>query len=123
MPDTIFLQELRTRCRIGIFDWERKIKQTVLLNLEFPASIQRAAASDKIEHTTDYKKIAKGTLAFVSQSQFYLLETLAERLAAWLLREFRLPWIRLELQKPGAIRGAKTVGVRILRRKNKTRSS
>lgn len=117
MSDKIFLEGLEVACRIGIFDWERKIRQHVLIDLEFPAEVRRASRRDRIEDAVDYKKIAKHTIAFVARSEFYLIETLTEKLAQSLLRTFRLPEIRLRVAKPGAIRGAKTVGVEIVRKR------
>ena len=121
MKDKIFLRGLEARCRIGIFDWERKILQKVALDLEFPADIRKAAARDRIENTVDYKKIAKRTLGFVSKSRYFLIETLAEKLSETLLCEFLLPEIKIRLSKPGAIRGAQTVGVEIFRRAGRRR--
>ena len=117
MPDKIFIENLVIPCRIGIFDWERRIKQKIALDLEFPADIRKAARRDKIQDTADYKKIAKETIAFVSKSGFFLIETLAERLAQNLLRKFKLKEIRIRLSKPGAIRGARNVGVEIIRKR------
>ena len=117
MSDKIFIHGLEIPCIIGIFDWERKKRQKVSIDLEFPANIRRAAKLDRLEDTVDYKRIAKRTIAFVSRSRFYLLETLTERLAALLLKKFRLPKITVRISKPGAIRGAKTVGIEIIRRK------
>ena len=117
MQDKIFLEALEAKCLIGIFDWERKIKQKILIDLEFSADIRRAARKDRIQDTLDYKQIAKSTLHFVSKSRFYLIETLAEKLAEMLLRKFHLTQIKVRISKPGAIRGSKNVGVEILRKK------
>ena len=117
MPDKIFLEALEVECKIGIFDWERKIKQKISLDLEFPGDIRKAARRDRIEDTTDYKKIAKETIAFVSASQFFLIETLAERLAQHLLHKCKLKEIKIRLSKPGAIRSAKNVGLEIVRKR------
>lgn len=117
MSDKIFLQGLEIKCIIGIFDWERKTRQKVRIDLEFPADIRRAAKSDRIENTLDYKRIAKRTIDFVSKSRFYLIETLTEKLAALLLKEFRLNEIKVRVSKPGAIRGAENVGIEIIRKK------
>ena len=116
MRDKIFLEQLEVKCRIGIFDWERKIKQKIVLDLEFPADIRRAARRDRIEDTINYKNIAKETIAFVSSSEFFLIETLAEKLAGRLLKKFKLAQIKIRLSKPGAIRGAKNVGIEIVRK-------
>ncbi len=116
MRDKIFLEGLTVKCRIGIFDWERKILQKIMIDLEFPADIRRAARTDNIKDATDYKRIAKFAVSFVAKSRFYLIETLAEHLAQALLREFKLPEIRLRVSKPGALRGSRNVGVKIFRK-------
>lgn len=118
MNDVIFIEDLKVRCIIGIFDWERKIKQTVSLNLRFPTDIRKAAHKDSIEKALDYKKIAKFTIAFVSKSRYFLIETLAERLSQSLLKQFRLSWVELRVAKPGALRGAKNVGIEIRRKRS-----
>ncbi|HEY5719686.1 MAG TPA: dihydroneopterin aldolase [Gammaproteobacteria bacterium] len=115
--DTIFLRELRVETIIGIFDWERENKQTVSIDLELAADVARAAASDRIEDALDYKRVAKRISAFVAESEFQLVETLAERIAGILLDEFAVAWARVTVNKPGAIRGARDVGVRIERRR------
>ena len=117
MQDKIFLQGLEARCRIGIFDWERKIRQKVVIDLEFPADTRKAARRDRVEDTVDYKRIAKHALAYVGKSRFGLIETLAEKLARSILEEFPVPALKLRVSKPGAIRGARNVGVEILRRR------
>jgi dihydroneopterin aldolase len=113
--DKIFLRELTTEAVIGIYEWERRVRQTVVIDLEIPCDVRRAAAADAIEATLNYKKVAKRILEFVQQSQFHLVETLAERTALMLLEEFKLEWVRLTLNKPGAIRGSRDVGVSIER--------
>ena len=115
--DTIFLSDLRVETLIGIFEWERQIRQTVSIDLEMATDIRKAAASDSIEDTLDYKAVAKRVIAFVETSEFYLVETLAERIAGIVTGEFGVPWVRLTLSKPGAIRGARDVGIRIERRR------
>jgi dihydroneopterin aldolase len=115
MGDRIYLRDLRTETIIGIYDWERKIRQTVSFDFEFPADIRRAAKSDRIEDTLDYKKVAKRVLAFVEASEYHLVETLAEEVARLILREFSVEWVRLTLNKPGAVRGSRDVGVVIER--------
>ncbi|MEZ5500625.1 MAG: dihydroneopterin aldolase [Steroidobacteraceae bacterium] len=114
--DVIFLRGLTTECIIGFIDWERRVRQRVVIDLEMPADCRRAAARDSVDDTLDYKRVAKRIIAFVEESQFHLVETLAERLAALLLEEFALAWVRLSINKPGAIRGSRDVGVSILRR-------
>jgi 7,8-dihydroneopterin aldolase/epimerase/oxygenase len=113
--DKIFLRELTCEAIIGIYDWERRVKQTVVIDIEIPSDVRRAAAADAIEATLNYKKVAKRILEFVAQSQFHLVETLAEHVALMVLKEFKLDWIRLTLNKPGAIRGSRDVGVIIER--------
>ncbi len=115
--DTIFLTDLRVETLIGIFEWERQIRQTVSIDLEMATDIRKAAASDSIEDTLDYKAVAKRIIAFVENSEFYLVETLAERVAGIVTGEFGVPWVRLTVSKPGAIRGARDVGIRIERRR------
>jgi dihydroneopterin aldolase len=113
--DIIFLRELRVETIIGIYDWERKLKQTVSIDLEMAADVARAAANDSIEQTLNYKAVAKRLISFVSESQFQLVETLAERIAAIVREEFQVPWVRVSLHKPGAVRGSRDVGVIIER--------
>jgi len=115
MTDTIFIRELKTEAIIGVFDWERKVRQTVSFDFEFPGNIRHAAKTDHIDDTLDYKKVAKHVLSFVEASEFQLVETLAERVAELVLREFDLDWVRLVLSKPGALRGSRDVGVSIQR--------
>jgi len=113
--DKIFLEGLTTETIIGIFDWEREIRQTIAVDLEMSADIRRAAATDRIEDTLNYKRVAKRVLAFVQESRFQLIETLAERIAALILEEFEVAWVRVTLHKPGAIRHSRDVGVIIER--------
>jgi dihydroneopterin aldolase len=113
--DRIFLHGLTTQCIIGFIDWERRVKQTVELDIELPVDCERAARRDDVADTLDYKKVAKRVLAFVETSEFQLVETLAHRLALAILEEFALPWVRVSLNKPGAIRHSRDVGVVIER--------
>jgi dihydroneopterin aldolase len=109
--DKIFIHALKTETIVGIFDWERQVKQTVLIDLEFSGDIAKAALSDSIHDTLNYKRVAKRVLAFVEGSQFHLVETLAEHVAMLMLEEFGVAWVRITLSKPGAIRGSRDVGV------------
>jgi dihydroneopterin aldolase len=109
--DKIFIHALKTETIVGIFDWERQVKQTVLIDLEFSADIAKAALSDSIHDTLNYKRVAKRVLAFVEGSQFHLVETLAEHVAMLMLEEFGCAWVRISLSKPGAIRSSRDVGV------------
>ena len=114
--DKIFLSALSVECIVGIWEWERRVKQTVIIDLEIQADIRRAAATDRIEDTIDYKRVAKRLLAFVGDSQFHLVETLAERIAQVVVVEFGVRWVKVRLNKQGAIRGARDVGIEIERR-------
>lgn len=113
--DLIFISDLRIETIIGIYDWERKVRQTVSLDLEMATDIRKAAASDGIEDTLNYKAVAKRLIAFVGDSEFQLVETLAERIAGIVTQEFGVSWLRLKLHKPGALRGSRDVGVMIER--------
>jgi 7,8-dihydroneopterin aldolase/epimerase/oxygenase len=113
--DTIFLNDLRVETVIGIYEWERRIRQTVSINLEIATDIRRAASSDSIEDTLNYKALAKRLIEFVEGSSFQLVETLAERIAGVVISEFQVNRVRVTLNKPGAIRGARDVGVSIER--------
>lgn len=113
--DIIYLNDLRIDTVIGIFDWERRIKQTISLDIEMATDIRKAAASDAIDDTLDYKSVAKRIIAFVEASEFQLVETLAERICEIINDEFNVPWVRLRLDKRGAVRGASGVGVLIER--------
>ena len=109
--EKIFIHALKTEAIVGIFDWERQVKQTVLIDLELSADIRKAALSDSIDDTLNYKRVAKRVLAFVAASQFHLVETLAEHLAMLMLEEFGVAWVGISLSKPGAIRSSRDVGV------------
>ncbi|MFP3874781.1 MAG: dihydroneopterin aldolase [Thiohalophilus sp.] len=113
--DIIYLNDLRIDTVIGIYDWERRIKQTVVLDLEMGADIRQAAASDHIDDTLNYKAVAKRIIGFVEESEYQLVETLAEKVADIILGEFNVPWVRIRLNKQGAVRGARDVGVIIER--------
>jgi dihydroneopterin aldolase len=115
--DVVFLRGLAVETTIGFFEWERHVRQTVVIDLEIPVDCARAAASDTVQDTVDYKSIAKRCIAFVGEAEFHLVETLAHKLATTLLAEFDIAWIRLSINKPGAIRGSRDVGVSIERRK------
>jgi dihydroneopterin aldolase len=113
--DRILIEGLEVRTVIGIFDWEREIRQTVRLDMEIAWDISRAAASDRIEDTLDYKAVAKRLIAFVESSSFGLIEALAEACAKIVIEAFGAPWLRLKLSKPGAVRGSENVAVVIER--------
>ena len=109
--DKIFIHALKTEAIIGIFDWERQVKQTVIVDIEISADVRKAALSDSIDDTLNYKRVAKRVLSFVEESKFHLVETLAEYIAMLMLEEFSVAWVRISLSKPGAIRSSRDVGV------------
>jgi len=113
--DIIFLHDLRIETVIGIWEWERRIRQTVAIDLEMAADVAKAAATDSVDDTLNYKLVAKRVQEFVGDSGFQLVETLAEKVAAIVLDEFDVAWVRVRVNKPGAIRGARDVGVLIER--------
>ena len=113
--DIIYLHDLKVECVIGIWDWERKIRQSVVIDLDMGFDIRAAAQSDAIDDTLNYKAVSKRIQQFVGESSFQLVETLAERVAAILLDEFKLRWVRVRINKRGAVRGAGDVGVLIER--------
>jgi dihydroneopterin aldolase len=115
--DVIFLGGLATECIIGIWDWERRVKQKIVLDIEMATDIRKAAASDSIDDTLDYKRVSKRLLQFVADSQFQLVETLTERIAEIVVTEFDVPWVRVRLNKQGAIRGSRDVGILVERRR------
>ena len=113
--DKIFIHALKTEAIIGIFDWERQVKQTVLIDIELSADIRKAALTDLIDDTLNYKALAKRVLSFVAASQFHLVETLAENIAMLILEEFEVAWVGVVLSKPGALRSSRDVGVSLER--------
>lgn len=113
--DIIYIKELEVETVIGIFDWERTIRQRVSLDLEMAADIRLAASCEDIDKTVSYKDVSKRLIGFIEKSEFLLIETMAEQIAQIVLDEFPVPWVRLRLGKPGAVRGAKDVGVIIER--------
>jgi len=113
--DCVFIEDLQIETVIGVYDWEREIRQTISLDLEMGFDIRPAAATDGIDETLDYKSVAKRLISFVEGSEFQLVEALAEECAKIVLAEFPVRWLRLKLSKPGAVRGSRAVGVRIER--------
>jgi len=116
--DIVFIRDLQIETVIGIYDWERKVRQVISLDIDMATDIQKAASSDNIDDTLSYKTVAKRLIAFVEESEFELVEALAEKICAIILEEFDVPWVRLSLSKPGAVRGSKSVGVIIERGQN-----
>jgi dihydroneopterin aldolase len=113
--DRIFLHGVTAECIIGFIDWERRVKQTVVLDIELPVDCRHASLTDEVADTLDYKQVAKRVLAFVTASEFKLVETLAHGVALLILEEFGVEWVRVALNKPGAIRDSRDVGVVIER--------
>jgi len=115
--DKIYVEDLRINATIGIFDWEKKIKQEVSISYEIPHDNKKAAAADTIEATTDYKSITKKIIAYIENNKFELVETFAEKIAEMVIKDFNIEEIRLRVSKPGALRFSKDVGVIIERNK------
>ncbi len=113
--DIIYINDLRIETIIGIYGWERKTRQTVVLDIEMGTDIRKASASDNVEDTLNYKTVAERLFEFVGGSEFELIETLAEQISDILLNEFNVPWLRLKLNKQGALKGVRDVGVIIER--------
>ena len=113
--DIVYIRDLRIDTIIGIFDWEREVKQTVSLDLEMAADIRRAAESDDIQYALNYKAVSKRVIAHVESSSCLLVERLAEEVTSIVRNEFGVPWVRLRLSKPGALRGSQDVGLIIER--------
>jgi len=113
--DTIFLRDLRIRTIVGIWEWERRMPQVVSLDLDMATDIRKAAGSDHIDDTLDYKAVTRRIKSFVADSRFNLIETMAEQIAGIIVTEFGVPWVRVAVHKPWAIRGSRDVGVVIER--------
>lgn len=113
--DIVFIRDLQIETVIGIYDWERKIRQMISIDLDMATDIKKAANTDNIEDTLNYKAVAKRLITFVAESSFELVETLAEKICEIVLTEFNVPWVKLTLHKPGAVSGSRSVGVMIER--------
>lgn len=113
--DIVYIRDLKIDTIIGIYDWERQVRQTVSLDLEMAFDISKAAQTDDIAYTLNYKAVSKRLIEFIEASEFFLIERMAQCCAEIVLEEFAVPWLRLRLSKPGAVRGAKDVGVIIER--------
>jgi dihydroneopterin aldolase len=119
LMDIVFIRDLQVETVIGIYDWERKIKQTISIDIDMATDIDKAANSDNIDDTLSYKTVAKRLIGFIEQSEYELVESLAEKICAIVREEFNVPWVRLTLNKPGAVSGSRSVGV-IIERGQKT---
>ena len=113
--DHVFIEGLEIEALIGIYDWERRIRQPLVFDIEMAFDNRIPAATDAIADTLNYKAVSNRIVEYVSQSSFELVETLAERVAQIILTEFGVQRVRLKLSKPGAVRGARAVGVMIER--------
>ncbi|MCC7410531.1 MAG: dihydroneopterin aldolase [Gammaproteobacteria bacterium] len=113
--DIVYITDLRIETIIGVYAWERQVRQTLVIDLEMGTDIRPAATSDDIADTLDYKAVTKRVIAYTETNHFQLVETLAERLATLLREEFSIPWLRLRINKQGAVRGVRDVGVMIER--------
>lgn len=116
--DIVFIEDLRINTIIGVFDWEREVRQTVSLDLQMAWDNSRAAATDDLQYALNYKAVSDRLLQFVGESEFKLIETMAEQVCDIVLTEFSVSWLRLTLRKPGAVPQASTVGL-ILERGSK----
>ena len=115
MSDIVYIRELEVETIIGIFDWEREVKQIVSLDLDMAHDTAKAGETDDIEYALNYKSISKRLIAFIEKSEYFLIEALAEAVISIVIKEFSVPWVRLRISKPGALRGSKDVGVIIER--------
>lgn len=113
--DIVYIRDLRVEAIIGIFDWEREVRQVISLDLEMATDIRPAAKSDDIQDALDYKAVAKRLIAFIENSNCLLVERLAEEVTRIVIDEFHVPWVKLRLSKPGALRGSEDVGLMIER--------
>lgn len=118
MTDRVLIRDLQLRCVIGANDWERKIRQDVLINVEVETDTRSAAATDALEHALDYKRLGKAIIGMVEGSEFFLVETMAERIADMCLEDARAAACLVRVEKPGALRFARSVGVEIKRRRD-----
>ena len=113
--DRIFLSEMKIETTVGIWEWEKRIKQQVIIDIEMSADIKKAAATDQIEDTLNDKAVAKSVRKLVEESSFQLVETMAEKISELVIGEHNVSWVRVKVNKPGAIRGSKGVGIIIER--------
>ena len=113
--DLVYIKNLRIETIIGIYDWEREVKQVVSMDLEMASDIKMAAQTDNIGYALNYKSISKRIIKFVQEQKFKLIESMAEEVAQIVLVEFSVPWVRLRISKPGALRGSEDAGIIIER--------
>jgi len=113
--DTVFIRDLSMDAVIGVFGWERQVQQKITINLEMATDISKAAETDDLRYTLDYKAISQRIRALVDENQPRLVETLIELIAKTVMEEFNIPWLRISIAKPGAVRDSAAVGVTIER--------
>ena len=113
--DTVFIRGLKAKAVIGVFEWEKQIRQNLVLDLDLRADVAHAAANDTLEEAVDYKAISQRVVEFVENSQYQLVESLAEAVAGLIREEFSVSWVRVRIAKPFAVRTAQEVGVEIER--------
>jgi dihydroneopterin aldolase len=113
--DIVYIRDLEVKTVIGVYDWEREIKQPVTVDLDMACDIRAASTTDDVAHVVDYKNVCVRVTNFIEQSQVQLIETMAEEIAALLMSEFHVPWVRVKIGKPAAITGARSVGIIIER--------
>lgn len=113
--DRVLINELQVKTCIGVFEWERRIRQRLVFDIEIATDVARGAASDDIADAFDYKAVGKRVRALVEDSRYRLVESVAEAVAGAITGEFDARWVRVAVRKPGAVTGAKAVGVVIER--------
>ena len=115
MKDTIYIRDLRVETIIGIFGWEREVRQQISMDLDFEFDVSVPGKGDSIDDTLDYKKITKSLIAFIESSEYKLIEALGEGIVDHLKSKFGIKKVKLRLSKPGALRFSKDVGIMIER--------
>ena len=113
--DIVYIKGLEVKTVIGVYDWEREIRQPVVIDLDMGTDMREAAESDDHRFVVDYRSVCVRLTEVIESCQVQLLETLAEDLASLVLKEFKVCWVRVKVGKPAAITGAREVGVVIER--------
>lgn len=109
--DIVFIENLKVPASIGVWEWEHRIKQNLIFDIELGCDLQQAAQSDNVENTVSYKDVSLRISEFIAESKFNLLETVAEKIAGLILDEFPVSWCKVKVSKPRAVEMAKNVGV------------
>jgi len=113
--DKVFIKGLTIQTTIGFFAWEKEIKQTLIIDLAMGWNIRPAALNDELDKTLDYAQVSLAIEKFANDNPVDLLETLAERMASFLMETYQIPWLKLTIHKPNAVHNASSVGVEIER--------